>query len=755
MKLFLLLFSFSLFFTSLNAQKYYTRADGNWSNLGPDSTDCGCTPNLTSDSVFVFHTLTSGDNNVTYSQSSYLFVGNGGLIDVTAGGQPSRTINGTMIIAAGGKVEANNNLTLTIGSTGYMQIETGGEIEYNNNVDFINNGTLILNGSVTGRNNSTVHFSGGSTVEINGELNVEDVTNETNITGTGKITYSGTFDNSNGTLNGCNSCNTASPVYMFTKTPTGDVSNVTIFDDGSWSNGVPDNTMHALVMQSYTVTQNLESISLGVGSNGDLTISSGNSFTVNDSLVNDGIMTIENNAGLIQYGSKTNSGSGTFLVEKEGNSGNNKFNAWSSPVPGQKITEVFTNTNLYDLFIFDAQNQQWKYDYGMANPENQTGGPPGGGSYNFPSNTLISGANGIMDAGAGYFIPGNAVRPTRDFTGNEVHNGDYTVPVYAPGITSGGWSGTNWNLLGNPYPSGLSAADFINENGSEVNNAIYLWDNANGSYLSYNNTDSLIMVSCQGFWVKANATGNVVFKNSMRSYDASSQFRSGTVYAPAAYLSMNTSEFTDQLRVYVSELAEDGIDDLFDANKMQNPNGTNFYSLIDSGEYVFQSVTPPSLVEDKRIPLSVEHHTDTVLTISADSVTGGSPYLFYLHDKKQSQVTELKKGVEVEFDYESGSDQYRFELLVKLNQSETAPEDAGGDLNPQVISSTGRFEILNSTPQTIKTARVYDLSGREMALLQNIEAGSVRQTPQLKSGIFIVRFEYESGAVEAEKVYVK
>lgn len=738
--------------TGVFATKYYTRADGGWSNLGPDSTDCSCTPDLLQDSVFIYHTYISSDNNLTYSQSSYLYIGNGGLIDITAGGQPSRTINGKVVVAGGGKIQTNNNLTFTIGITGNVTVETGGEIEYANNVNFINNGTFILYGTVTGSQNTTITFSGGSTVEINGDLFADNVINETDITGTGKIVYSGSFTNTNGTLNGCANCVEDNPIELARKAPSGDLSNLTIYEDGTWDNGTPTASLHALVRESVAFGINLVSNTLTVAPGRIIAINTGYSYTVQDSINNLGTIILENGASLIQTGTgNNNDGSGEYIIKKEGTQDELKYNMWASPVPAKSITEAFPLANLYDVFIFDASIQNWKYDFGSLNPENETGTP-----YSFSSSDLISGADGIMNPGVGYFVPGNNTSVTREFNSQAVHNGVQTVNVFAPGINSTKWTLTDWNLLGNPYPSNISASDFLNHNNTTLTNAVHLWLNDSSSYESFNNTDSKMLTSCQAFWVQANSSTTVEFTNAMRVHSASSVFRSGgSVSIGEAYLSLKSSNSVDKTRLYLSPQADDGLDNLFDASKMRNPNGINFYTLIDSGQFVFQSVTPPSAVEDKTIPLAVEYPSNTTLAISADSITSNSPYRFFLHDKKLSKRTELKKSVEVEFDYESGSDQYRFELVVKLKENDNRPEAADGGLNPQVISSTGRFELLNTTPEHINRVNVYDLRGRELTQLRNIEPGSLEPSPALKNGVYIVSFEYENGRVEAQKILVR
>ncbi len=742
----------------LNAVQYHTISGGatpNWSYT-KGGVDCNCAdPVLGVDSIFIHHSITASGNSRTYNPGSYLYVDDGGVVTISAN-NASRTIESEIVVAEGGEINAPNGFTITIENTGSFILNAGGLFEFGQNGTFVNRGNLFLDGQIIGCVNAEIHFEGISSVVINGTLSLCNnavITNETSIYGVGVITYkSGTFINSNGgNINGCESCDLTSPVNLGSIGASGEISNVTVRRKGVWNNGLPDATKHAVVLDTLLVTSNIESITLNVGSLGRVTIASGFSIETADSVTNSGVVTIENSASLIQTGSLSqNSGEGLFIVEKDGTQDIMKYNMWSSPTPGQNITEVFPLANLYDVFVFDATVQNWKYDFATLNPENETGTP-----YSFSASNLIANADGVMSDGVGYFVPGNNTSGTREFTSQAVNNGTIPTSVFAPGITSSNWSGTDWNLLGNPYPSNIGASSFLSHNSTQLVNVVHLWHNDSSAYLSYNDSDPLMLTSCQGFWVQANADATIEFTNAMRSHSSTSILRFGTPSAGEVYLKLKAADFIDRTRLYLSPLADDGLDNLFDASKMQNPNGTNFYSLIDSGEYVFQSVTPPSIVEDKRIPLAVEHHTDTTLSISADSVSAGSPYRFFLHDKKRSKVTELKKGVEVEFDYEQGSDQYRFELLVKLSDNEAPVEGVEEDLNPQLISSTGRFEILNSTPRRIKAARVYDLSGREVVLLQNIESGDVRQTPQLKSGIFIVRFEYDNGEIEAEKVYVK
>ncbi len=81
-----------------------------------------------------------------------------------------------------------------------------------------------------------------------------------------------------------------------------------------------------------------------------------------------------------------------------------------------------------------------------------------------------------------------------------------------------------WNLLGNPYESTIDADQLFSDN-TDFSSVVYVWDDANSQYQSWNGTtggltDGLI-APYQGFWVESNAGGT--------TYDFKSDCKTGTV----------------------------------------------------------------------------------------------------------------------------------------------------------------------------------------------------------------------------------
>lgn len=162
---------FSIYFTNAGATQYHTISSGpTWSNE-KGGADYSCGPTLGVDSVFVHHAISVSAVSRTYSPGSYLLVDGGGVVNITAN-NAERIIQGEIVIAQGGEINAGNGFNVTIESTGSFTVLAGGVLEFGQNGTFVNEGTLILDGQIITCVNSNIQFRGGSTVIINGTLSL-------------------------------------------------------------------------------------------------------------------------------------------------------------------------------------------------------------------------------------------------------------------------------------------------------------------------------------------------------------------------------------------------------------------------------------------------------------------------------------------------------------------------------------------------------------------------------------------------------
>ncbi|UTW67274.1 T9SS type A sorting domain-containing protein [bacterium SCSIO 12643] len=406
------------------------------------------------------------------------------------------------------------------------------------------------------------------------------------------------------------------------------------FYNGSGSSSVPNTTdacYKLLVKNSATgslpLTENAVVREIEVESGGVLTINSGIYVSLAGDIVNNGTINIEENTSLIQTGSGTdnNSGSGIYNVKRAGNNSSFIYNIWASPIQAATLTSVFSSANPCDIWTFDKDNQAWKYDFAAGYSTTCNGN-----SVTFSATDVITGGDGIMDIGGGYFVPGN---PTALKTYNgDINNGDIqkaitTTSLGNPGGTD--WADDDWNLLGNPYPSALNATAFWNENAvnnSRITDALYFWDeadtsggyNQNSDYASWNlsggvNSGNSLTIpggniaSGQGFWVVANTNTNVVFNNSMRSSNNSQFFKTQKqINQHNAWVSFTSpSGYQNNILVGYNQTTTDAFDVGYDAHKLVGNSHVRFASYIGTDEYVIQSVAPLSIGDSKTIPLVV------------------------------------------------------------------------------------------------------------------------------------------------------
>ncbi|MFT6324731.1 MAG: hypothetical protein ACJAWO_002298 [Halieaceae bacterium] len=418
---------------------------------------------------------------------------------------------------------------------------------------------------------------------------------------------------------------------------------------------------------TYNITSDAHVREVEIEAGGQLSIESGISLTVENNIINNGIITIKESASLLQKntGINANSGTGEYTVIRNGNTNSYIYNIWSAPISSAVLSTVFSDANKCDVWTFEKFTQAWKYDYSVG-----TNATCNGNSVTFGISDVILGADGVMDVTRGYFIPGN-LSAARSYTG-QVNNGDYTTPIATTTLLNPGgtlWGDDDWNLLGNPYPSGLDAAAFWQENAidnNRITDALYFWDeadttggyNQDSDYASWTqlgavesgNSNELplgAVASGQGFWVVANATTNVIFTNSMR-VSSNSQFFKNTPTPKnhnAWFRLESPSNFKNNILVGYNSNCTDTIDQGYDAHKLVGNSNLRFASLQKNEEFVIQSLAPFGINETKRIPLIVysnESGTHTISEYRRENIPTG--FKIYVKDKTLNIVHDLSKS---------------------------------------------------------------------------------------------------------------
>jgi len=456
----------------------------------------------------------------------------------------------------------------------------------------------------------------------------------------------------------------------------------TTWELGDWTNGTPDLYTNVLINDDYDTEFNgsFSSCSLIVKDGFTLNIADGNYVEVQNNLTVNGNVLVQPQGSFVQ---NNDDGlvNGAVLSDKTKIVINKKtapmnywyeYTYWSSPVSGEIINEGLAEATPNRRFWFNAQN----YLDACYEVNNDNTCTPGQDDIddNAPYDwTLTDGADEMLQ-GVGYasthrsdlfFAPPPATLPYQfDYTfEGPFNNGIITVPVYR---NDSELNDINWNLIGNPYPSAISADDFFdlnvydsssNPNGT-LEGTIYLWSQntapsatANGNQkLNFSDLDYAIIngtgeieggdrikpdrfiPSGQGFFVSVSdmatvidepsnpdpyvKTADVLFNNSMRAtqnnnlFFKTSNVKSSKLKSDPNKLWINLTAdigvFNQVLVGYV-----DGATNEFDGMYYDVPRivtsrtASALYSLIsnDKSKYAIQGKEPNSLNLGEVIPL--------------------------------------------------------------------------------------------------------------------------------------------------------
>jgi len=540
--------------------------------------------------------------------------------------------------------------------------------------------------------------------------------------------------------------------------------------NGAWVPDVPDNTYSVIIDANYDTAihgGSFDACSLTV--NADLNINGTDYVQVtNDITINNGDIIVASEANLVQISdasAMTLAGTGVGVVQKTTTplQAYYSYTYWSSPFTNETIGEAASGMDLIPV------NRIFEYD--ASNFEDVA--PADGFDDNSDDWNIASGA---MIPGRGYaaFAQVNGIpfpqAQTYNFDG-EFNNGLITTLV----TTSVGALDPNWNLLGNPYPSGISADAFILNN-PDLDGTIYLWthnsvplganpgpDNLNFSvddYASYTpGTGGIAAVtggivptgtiaSGQGFFIEALNAGTATFNNAMRATTGNDNLFRAT---DRIWLNLeNDYGAFSQILIGFVEGATDGVDRLYDGKRLDGGSLISFSSLIDDVSYAIQGKEP--LTEEELVPLAIKNlvEGENEYWISIENVEGLLETSgIFLIDHVTDITHDLNSG-EYRFTSEQGVHKDRFELFLKNNLSADilVEEKLIIIKNPDESLS---FTTTNNT--TIQNIQVFDVLGRQLfdENFSEEERPNGIKLDQLRQTIFIARATLSNGKVLTKK----
>ncbi|MFT4611329.1 MAG: hypothetical protein ACI9OT_000695, partial [Gammaproteobacteria bacterium] len=469
---------------------------------------------------------------------------------------------------------------------------------------------------------------------------------------------------------------------------------------------------------------------------------------------------------------------------------------WSSPVSNFQVTDISPSSTLL-------------FDWTTTVAGNGTGNH---GEWFSVSGTMTDGTGYIVRGldGTPATIPATAYAISNNsalFSGVP-NNGVITKPIFHGGYDSGPYAGIgngatneddNWNLIGNPYPSAISANAFTNLN-TNINGTVYVWPHDStysavtldpfyedyvynydaNDYIEHNNTGSnppgtsdLFIGSGQAFFVMMNNSAtsgtNVTFNNSMRqmlsTYNNSTFFRTDD---SGDYANQNNIErhriwldllspntITNTILVGYIQNATNNFDRLYDGYDFSSGDNSGFYSLLNNETLSIQGRSLPFMQEDI-VPLGIianETGSHTIAINTLDGLFISENQNIYIEDTELNMIHDIRLSPYT-FTIDAGIHDDRF--ILRYTNETLGVNALDGIDGISIIAPNSAYIKVTSEIGIIDTITIYDIVGRVVFKTEAINQSEfiLKQT-KFSDGTYIVKVELYNEKQKIQKVVIR
>ncbi|MBU2926828.1 T9SS type A sorting domain-containing protein [Winogradskyella psychrotolerans] len=524
---------------------------------------------------------------------------------------------------------------------------------------------------------------------------------------------------------------------------------------------------------NYNEVGDIEGCDCLVPSGSNVTIPSGSTLKLYGEVTveSGGSLTFEDSASLIQTKIvSSNENVGSIKVKRNVTDlHDNDYVLWSSPVAG------FDVSNITSEYTTDA------FNWGV-NTANSNG---------------ISGdwalTTGAMNSGLGYAVNVPTELVTTGFTTTFVgtpNNGDISVDVYKSTGNQPNLEVRHRNLIGNPYPSAISAEQLLTDN-TLLEGNVKIWSHNSAipnattpltssayqaldynyaeQYVSYNFTGANppestngYIGSGQGFFVQVDdsaSEGSVTFTNAMRSndddvaYDNSQFYRSeestnNDLEKHLVWLSLiDATDVSASTLVGYVEGATMAKDRLFDA--YSDDNSMRIYSIVDNAEMVIQGRSLP-FVDTDVVPLGIELPESGIFKIAigdlAGTVFAGGTQGIYLEDTVLNTEHDL-----IASPYSFSGVEGKINDRFNLRYTTTLSVDDVAMSNTFAYVKDGTLNVRSGSG--IKDVKVYDINGRQVSsYASNGQDNTLSESFRFSKGVYLATITLEGNVTVTKKI---
>ncbi|NRD20013.1 fibronectin type III domain-containing protein [Winogradskyella eckloniae] len=522
--------------------------------------------------------------------------------------------------------------------------------------------------------------------------------------------------------------------------------------DGPDHNSDTTNTIIADGTYAIAADEEVVINDLEILSGATVTVEEGASLTVKGDLINNGTLILESIS--TKYSS---------LIVEGTSTGDIQYKRHINFAAG-----AGSSTNANDLISAPVTGQNFG-DFRAANSNILSGNIGGNlaflfGPFSTSSDAYInyspSDDSSTLDPGKGYRT-GSTDGGTYTFDGT-VQTTNVNIPINAGGAS-------DWNLIGNPYPSYIDFDTFFNLIKTQLDTgsyqAIYGYDGSahNGWTVLNNLTTGQLIAPGQGFFVKSKSGGGTItFTPDMRTTGTTDDFIAGRgINAHFGFIKLNSSSADSSFNTdfYFNSNATSSLDPGYDAALYSStPPDFSIYSyLVENNNgtpFGIQALSELAM-NDVTISLGVNATQGQEVTISILETDLPDAINVYLEDTLNNTYTLLTSEDYVFTANSNISGPGRFYLRFEsnaLNINETLLNSVQIIANPKTKS----IEI-NGQLDTDTSYALYDLHGR--AVLKNsLDDRISNQTidvSQLTTGIYIIELNSANNQKRIQKLVIR
>jgi hypothetical protein len=473
----------------------------------------------------------------------------------------------------------------------------------------------------------------------------------------------------------------------------------------NWCGGVPTSGTDVVLPADASVTVNATGAAcnnLTMTTGAILTINSGGQLTVNGTFTKS---TSNSDLVIIDGGSLINNTSGVHGTAERSVTAS-AYHFLSSPVASTTFGNVFPNNqNLIWAQVYDEPSGTW-------------------------INQTIS-SNLIRGIGYSVWIDPTIGNQTALFSG--IFN--ITSEVETLSHLNGG-SDENligWNLLGNPFTSGLDWDQGTWNRGAGVDGSVYIWDGT--QYLSWNGTTGGIangvIPQQNGFFVKTTIDeSSITIPSDARVHSGQSLYKDAV--PDLLQFSIDGNGYRDDTYIQFLPVATSGFDHIGDAYKLWGiTEAPQLYSIIPGDVLSINAL--PSTEENPVVSLGLKVGVETSYSITASGMNSFDPYLpIRLDDLKLGITQDLRLNDTYTFTASPNDPENRFNVRFYSPVGTEKPI-----LDNFIVYADHGWIVVNNSGNYSGLISVYNTAG-QLILSDEMKPGT-NKIAAIPLGIYIVK----------------